>query len=180
MVPEAPFQDTGIGLRANGEGWFVVNARESPWREVDGRGAAMTFEGATDFPQVGVNLFVLGPGEPMAMYHWEADQEDYLVLSGEAMLIVEGQERQLRQWDFVHCPPQAAHVIVGAGEGCAVLAIGAREHQEGEGWGGYPVNEVALKHGAGVDEETTDADKAYARFPEGTVTAYRDGWLPGN
>jgi uncharacterized cupin superfamily protein len=181
VVPEAPFQDTGIGIRANGEGWFVVNARESPWREIEGRGAAMSFEGATDFPQVGVNLFVVGPGEPMAMYHWEADQEDYLVLSGEALLIVEGQERPLRQWDFVHCPARAPHVIVGAGDGpCALLAIGAREHQAGDDWGGYPVDEVAQKHGAGVEEETTKASEAYARFPEMTFTAYREGWLPGD
>jgi hypothetical protein len=32
----------------------------------------------------------------MAMYHWEADQEHFLVLSGDALLIVEGEERPLR------------------------------------------------------------------------------------
>ena len=67
---------------------------------------------------------MLGPGEPIGMYHWETDQEDFLVLSGEALLIVEGQERPLRQWDFVHCPPKTEHMIVGAGDGpCVVLAI---------------------------------------------------------
>ena len=79
------------------------------------------------------------------MYHWEADQEDFLVLSGEALLIVEGEERPLRQWDFVHCPPDTKHIVVGAGDGpCVVLAIGGREHQEDPGWGGYTVDEVAL------------------------------------
>src|SRR5688572_26747210 len=72
-------------------------------RHAEGRGAVMWLEGKTDFPQVGINLFVLEPGEPMSMYHWEADQEDFLVLSGEALLLIEGEERPLRQWDFVHC-----------------------------------------------------------------------------
>ena len=81
------------------------------------------------------------------MYHWEADQEDFLVLSGEALLIVEGQERRLRSWDFVHCPAETRHIIVGAGEGpSAVLAIGAREHVD-EDWNGgaYTVDEVVTQ-----------------------------------
>ena len=123
-------------------------------------------------------LFVLGPGEPIGMYHWEADQEDFLVLSGQALLIVEGAERPLRQWDFVHCPAGTNHMIVGAGDApCAVLAVGAREHQAGAGWGGYTVNDVALRHGAGVEQETTDADEVYARFPAPVSTRYREGWL---
>jgi uncharacterized cupin superfamily protein len=52
---------------------------------------------------LGMSIQVLAPGEPNSMYHWEAEQEDFLVLSGEALLIVEGQERPLKQWDFVHC-----------------------------------------------------------------------------
>ncbi len=180
MVPEAPLEPTEMGLVPSGEGWFVLNARAARWRHREGRGESLSFEGATDFPQVGINLFVLGPGEPIGMYHWEADQEDFLVLSGEALLIVEGEERLLRQWDFVHCPVETKHIIVGAGDApCAVLAIGAREHQEGDGWGGYTVDEVALRHDAGVEEETPDADLAYARFPESVPTRYREGWLPG-
>ncbi len=113
------------------------------------------------------------------MYHWEADQEDFLVLSGEGLLIVEGEERPLRQWDFVHCPAGTKHIIVGAGAGsCVVLAVGAREHQAGADWGGYTVDEVALRHGAGVEQETTDQVQAYARFPEPVPTRYQDGWLP--
>jgi uncharacterized cupin superfamily protein len=180
MVPEAPLEETEHGLVAAGEGWFVVNAREARWRHREGRGESLVFEGDTDFPQVGVNLFVLAPGEPIGMYHWEASQEDFLVLSGEALLLVEGSERPLRQWDFVHCPAGTNHMIVGAGDRpCAVLAIGARALHEGDVWGGYTVDEVALRHGAGVEEETNDAERAYARFPSPVSVRYRDGLLPG-
>ncbi len=180
MVPEAPLERTENGLVPVGDGWFVLNAREARWRHREGRGERLPFEGDSDFAQVGISLYVLGPGEPIGMYHWEADQEDFLVLSGEALLIVEGEERPLRQWDFVHCPADTKHIIVGAGDGpCVVLAVGGREHQEGDGWGGYTVDEVALRHGAGVEQETNDADEAYARFPEPEPTRYREDWLPG-
>jgi uncharacterized cupin superfamily protein len=179
MVPEAPLERTDAGLVPGGQGWFVVNAREARWVHADGRGARQPFEGDTEFPQVGISLFVLAPGEPMGMYHWEADQEDFLLLSGEAILIVEGQERRLGQWDFVHCPPDTKHIIVGAGDGpCRVLAVGAREHQDDEDWGGYTVDERALRRGAGAEKETNEADAAYARVSKREPTAYRDGWLP--
>jgi uncharacterized cupin superfamily protein len=161
-----------------GEGWFVLNARAAGWYRRDGRGAVLRFDGETEFPQVGINLFVLGPGEPMAMYHWEADQEDYLVLSGEALLIIEGEEKPLRQWDFVHCPAEAKHVVVGAGDRpCVVLAIGARQHQPRANCGGYPEEEAALRHGAGVEQETADAKQAYARFAPPKPARYCEGWL---
>ena len=113
----------------------------------------------------------------MSMYHWEADQEDFLVLSGEALLIVEGEERPLKAWDFVHTPARAGHTIVGAGSGqCVVFAVGAREGSTGEDWGGYLVDEAAQRHGAGVDEETTSQEEAYARFPRREPSPYR-GWL---
>jgi uncharacterized cupin superfamily protein len=187
MVREARLEQTEAGLAPAGEGWFVLNAREARWRHRERRGERLSFTGWTDaeeetlFPQIGVNLYVLGPGEPMGMYHWEADQEDFLVLSGEALLIVEGEERPLRQWDFVHCPPETRHVILGAGEkSCVVLGIGAREHStDDRNWGGYSVDEIALRHGAGVEEETGDVERAYARFPDSVPARYRDGWLPG-
>src|SRR6266498_677635 len=179
MVPEAPLELTENGLVAAGEGWFVLNACEARWRHREGRGKSLVFEGATDFPQVGINLFVLGPGEPMAMYHWEADQEDFLVLAGEALLIVEGAERPLGKWDFVHCPAGTKHVIVGAGDlPCIVLAVGARDRSTGPDWGGYTVDEAAHRHGAGVEQETTDPMQAYARVPKREPTRYREGWLP--
>jgi len=190
MVPEAPLEQTEEGLLPAGEGWFVLNARDARWFNREGQGVAPGLQGRADFRQLGMGLNVLAPGEPMAMYHWETDQEDFLVLSGEALLIIEGEERPLRQWDFVHCPAETKHVIVGAGDTpCTVLAVGAREHhttrapdgtlQGAEDWGAYPVDEAALRHGAGVEEETTDAEQAYARFPEPEPTRYREGWLPG-
>jgi uncharacterized cupin superfamily protein len=166
-------------VAADREGWFVVNARDARWYHAPGRTAVCDFEGDREFQQLGINLSVLEPGQPMAMYHWEADQEDFLVLSGEALLIVEGEERPLKAWDFVHCPPGTKHVIVGAGEGpSVVLAVGARDRSTGPDWGGYPVDEAALRHGAGVEEETTEPAKAYARFRKREPTEYRDGWLP--
>jgi len=178
MVPESRPESTEHGLLPKGEGWFVLNARDASWWHGPGRSAICDFEGEQDFTQLGINLTVLGPGEPMAMYHWEADQEDFLVLAGEALLIVEGEERPLRQWDFVHCPPRTKHVIVGAGDApCVVLAVGARAHSTGPDWGGYTVDEAALRHGAGVEQETTDPHEAYARFTKRQRTRYREGWL---
>ena len=175
---------TEHGLVPKGQGWFVLNARDAQWWNRGGRGVLCEFEGAgvegaADFEQVGINLTVLAPGEPMAMYHRENDQEDFLVLAGEALAIVEGEERPLRQWDFVHCPAGTNHVIVGAGAGpCVVLAVGARDLSRGTDWGAYTVDETAQRHGAGVERETTDAGDAYARFTKSELTRYREGWLP--
>ena len=185
MTSEAPLEETDEGLSPVGGGWFVVNAREARWRHREGRGDSLPLTGWTDFecethfPQLGIQLIALGPGEPIGMYHWEADQEGFLVLSGEALLIVEGQERPLRQWDFVHCPAGTRHMIVGAGaDTCTVLAVGARDHMARPGWGAYVVDDVALRHGAGVEEETSDPGVAYARFPPAVPAPCRDGWLP--
>ena len=166
MVPESKLEQTEHGLVPKGEGWFVLNMRDAEWRYADGRGAVCVlgddFEGERHFEQLGVNPFVLRPGEPMAMYHWEADQEGFLVVAGEAVLIIEGEERQLRAWDFVHCPPNTKHVIIGAGSGpCLVIAVGARQRDVL----GFPVDEVAKRHGASVEEDTTDGGVAYARVP---------------
>jgi uncharacterized cupin superfamily protein len=179
MVPEAGVEKTEHGMAPKGDGWFVINARDAVWYDRGPRGRVMSFDGEPQFEQYGVNLFVLDPGNPMSMYHWEADQEDFLVLHGEALLIAEGEERPLRQWDFVHCPINMSHVIVGAGDRpCVVLAVGARDHQEGDGWGGYKVDEAAVRHNASAERETNDPHEAYARFPHRQPTRYRDGWLP--
>lgn len=181
MPGEASFEETATGRNRTGEGWFVLNARDARWHHAAGRGARTDLEGDVDFPQVGVHVCALDPGEPMGMYHWEADQEDFLVVAGEALLLVEGEERPLRRWDFVHCPPQTDHIIVGAGEGpCVIVAIGAREHEDSDGWGGYPVEPLALNHDAGVTAGTTDPAVAYASVPRREPTAYRAGWLPGD
>jgi uncharacterized cupin superfamily protein len=179
MVLESRPESTEHGLVPEGDGWFVLNAREARWLYAHGRSAVCEFEGERPFSQLGINLSVVAPGEPMAMYHWEADQEDFLVLAGEALLIVEGVERPLRQWDLVHCPAETKHVIVGGGDGpCIVLAVGARDRSTGPNWGGYTVDAAAVGHGAGVEQETTDPKQAYARFRRRQPTRYREHWLP--
>ena len=184
VVPESQLVSTAHGLVPKGQGWFVVNARETQWWERGGRGALCEFEGAgfegaTDFLQLGINLTLLGPGEPMGMYHQENDQEDFLVLAGEALAIVEGEERPLAPVGLPALPGRDRHAIIGAGERpCLVLAVGARDRSKGPDWGAYTVDEAAQRHGAGVERETTSAAEAYARFPRGKLTRYREGWLP--
>ena len=164
-MPEALLERTGAGAFPTSDGWFVVNARDTQWFESDELGFYAPFEGENArFVELGFNLNILRPGEPGSMYHGEETQEDFLVLSGECLLIVEGQERKLRAWDFVHCPPWTAHVLVGAGdEPCLFVAVGARRKGRGIV---YPANEVAIRHGAGVSEETSDAREAYAAFSD--------------
>jgi uncharacterized cupin superfamily protein len=162
VTPEAPLERVANGVRPAGPGWFVLNAREVPWFETDGCGFYATFEPENArFDQVGVGIGILRPGEPSSMYHGEDAQEDFLVLSGECVLLVEGEERPLRAWDFVHCPPWTEHIFVGAGDRpCLVLAVGARRKGRGIR---FPVSELALAYGAGVETGTTDSREAYAR-----------------
>jgi uncharacterized cupin superfamily protein len=176
-VAEAPLRRTKYGLTTDREGWFVVNAREARWRDSGSLGCYCDFEGKRRFPHFGINLNVLEPGQPMSMYHRENAQEGFLVLAGTCRLIVEGEERELKAWDYFHCPPKTDHVIVGAGdEPCVVLAVGARARIR-KGFV-YPADATAQKHGAGVEKETTEPAEAYARFPASHRVAYRDGWLP--
>ncbi len=164
------------GLVAESDGWFVLNAGDAQWFEGD-YGAYTRFgeSEAARFEQLGINIGVLQPGEPACMYHREANQEDFLVLSGECLLLVEGEERQLKQWDFFHCPPWIDHVFIGAGDGpCAVLAVGGRAVREVV----YPESELARKHGAGVTKETDDPREAYASNSPDTPIASGGGFLP--
>ena len=143
--------------------WFVVNVADAPaLRHVIG-GAYVRFESpAARFAQVGVNIHVLQPGEPAGKYHREEAQEDFLVLSGECLVIIDNEERRLRTWDFVHCPPGTDHAFVGAGDGpCAILMIGAR----GDYGIHYPVNTRAGAHGASVTTPTDTPAEAYADWP---------------
>jgi uncharacterized cupin superfamily protein len=177
-VPEAPLRTTKFGLVADVDGWFVVNAREARWRDYGPLGKGCDFEGKRPFKQLGVNLNVLAPGEPLGLYHRENHQEGFLVLAGECLLVVEGEERRLRAWDFFHCPGGTAHVLVGAGDAPAVvLAVGARGGRRGLT---YLAERAALQHGAGVELETTKYAAAYARFPRSKRTGYEEGWLPGS
>jgi uncharacterized cupin superfamily protein len=176
VVPEAPLERTEHGVRPVGDGWFVVNARDLRWFESELGLYTMFDSDEARFDQVGVNIGILRPGEPNCMYHAEEAQEDFLVLSGECLVIVEGEERRLKAWDFVHCPEWTEHVFVGAGDAsCVVLAVGAR--RKGRGLR-YAVNEVALRHGAGVEEETSEPSVAYARFAEDKPIACPDEFPP--
>jgi uncharacterized cupin superfamily protein len=175
VAPEAPLKRTDQGSAPEGDGWFVLNARDAKW--LTGHfGAYTRFEGTSRFPQIGINIGVLEPGQPACMYHREDEQEDFLVLAGECLLLIEGEERRLRAWDFVHCPAWTEHVFVGAGDGpCTILAIGTRLTGDVV----YPESELAQRHTAGVRRETSDPDKAYADIVPDAPTSFRDDWLPG-
>jgi uncharacterized cupin superfamily protein len=153
--------DTGGGLTPGSAGWFVVNVQDAVWLTSDHFGSTAPFEGQEFwFQQLGFKISVLEPGQPNCLYHSESQQEAFLVLSGECKLLVEGEERLLRQWDFFHCPAGTEHVFVGAGDGpCAILMTGVRTEDEKLL---YPVSELAARYGASVEKETPDSDEAYA------------------
>ena len=124
------------------------------WRQREGLGRWANLEGDAEFEELGFQLVVVQPGEPVCMYHGESTQEDFLVVSGECVVVIEGEERRLKQWDFVHCPSMTEHVFVGAGDGpCAIVMVGARVWKEREEEIIYPVNDVAAKHGASVERQ---------------------------
>jgi uncharacterized cupin superfamily protein len=166
VVPEASLEHDGHGLRPVSEGWFVLNVRDARWFASELDTYAQFESDEVRFDQVGIGIGILSPGKSNGMYHGEDAQEDFLVLSGECLLIVEGEERRLKAWDFVHCPPWTEHIFVGAGDGpCVVVGVGARRKGRVIV---YPANETAQRYGAGVDEETSDPRVAYARFGEDT------------
>ena len=174
-VPEAELKQTSDGLIPQGDGWFVLNARDATWIRSEERGQDTDFQGGQEWAQLGFRIQVVAPGQ-RGMYHGERGQEDFLVVSGECVLVIEGEERPLRAWDFVHCPPWTRHVFVGAGEGpCVIVMAGSRV-------GGfevvYPMDEVAAKHDASVLQETSSPDEAYARWEPEERTSYHEGWLP--
>ena len=165
-MEEAQLEESGSGLAPTGAGWFVVNVRDATWLTSEGgekrpSGSECSFESAqAEFAELGVRIHVLPPGEPNGCYHAETQQEDFLVLAGECTLLVEGEERTLRAWDFFHSPAGTEHIFVGAGdEPCAILMVGSRT---GDWRIRYPVSELAARHGASVERETTEPDEAYA------------------
>ena len=170
-MAEARVEDSGSGLAPASEGWFVVNVRDAEWWTSGWSGSRCFFENEypasvdapkVEFSQFGINITVLEPGQPNGLYHGEDGQEDFLVLLGECLLLVEGEQQRLRAWDFVHCAPQTEHIFVGAGDGpCVILMAGARTEDDR---GHYPVSELAARYGASVKEETSDPDQAYAGF----------------
>jgi uncharacterized cupin superfamily protein len=175
MVDEASLEDVGSGLAPTTGGWFVVNVGEAAWLTNDRFGARCVFEadkpvlrghpelGAQRFPELGVTLQVVHPGQASTLYHAESQQEDFLVLAGECLAIVEDEERALQAWDFLHCPPGTAHCFVGGGTGpCVILMVGARSEDKGIR---YPRSGAATRLGAGVEKETSSPAEAYAPFP---------------
>jgi uncharacterized cupin superfamily protein len=165
MPEEARLVEHEGGLVPGTEGWFVVSAAQAPWWRSDDRGATCYFEGEDDFPELGIRLKALWPGQPNGMYHSEGAQEDFLVLAGECLLLIEGEERPLHAWDFVHCPPGTEHIFVGAGdEPCLILMVGARG---GEKTIRYLVSDLARRHGASVERGTSRSEEAYAHSSSG-------------
>jgi uncharacterized cupin superfamily protein len=165
MVEEARLEETDGGLAPATEGWFVVNVRDGRWMTNDVLGAAFIVEGDdAGFDQVGYTIGILQPGQSGGRYHREAAQEDFLVLFGECLLLIEEEERPLKAWDFVHCPPGTNHSFVGAGDGpCVIFMTGARLEDKGIV---YPRSELAIRHDAGVESDTSSPAEAYAPFPK--------------
>jgi uncharacterized cupin superfamily protein len=175
-MPEATSEETPYGRYVTSEGWFVLNLGEAlAVRNEEKGGAVYPIEPRdAPFPDFGINVRLLTPGQPNALYHSEGVQEGFLVLSGQCTLIVEEEERQLGQWDYFHCPAGTPHVLVGAGDGpCAVLMIGKRPDVELY----YPKSDVAAKHDASAANDTDVPDEAYADWP-GDYEPVRIPWPP--
>ena len=141
--------------------WFIVNVADSPAGGNSRSGRYVSFEPeGYEFPHYGINIHVLEPGQPNGRYHSESAQEDFLILHGECIAIVEGEERRMKQWDFLHCPPGANHILVGAGDGpCAILMTGARGEEHTVH---YPVSELAAKYDASTKADTDSPREAYS------------------
>jgi uncharacterized cupin superfamily protein len=156
---------------------FVVNVADAPAVRFEGSGTYVPFEDPNDrFPDFGINIHMLSPGEPSAKYHAESVQEDFLLLAGECKAILNGEERTLRQWDFLHCPAGTEHVFVGAGTGpCWILMVGARKP---DATTHYPVNDLAAKHGASAPEPTDNSQIAYSDWPAESEKT-KLPWPPG-
>lgn len=144
------------------DGWFVVNVKDARWVANSAFGMKCIFERPDDpFPEIGIHIFVIEPGKPNCRYHRENAQEDLLVLSGRCRLLVNGEERRLVAWDFVHMPAGTSHVCVGDGDGpCALLIIGRRGPGEEQLY--YPASELARRFGAESPEPTAEPAVAYA------------------
>ncbi len=173
-MKEASSTETPYGRYITSEGWFVLNLADAlAVRNEEKGGAEYSLEPREHpFRDLGINVKVLRPGEPNCLYHSEGVQEGFLVLSGECLLIVEEEERELRQWDFFHCPAGTRHVMVGAGrEACAILMTGSRPDVDLH----YPVSDLAARYGASVAETTGDPDRAYADWP-GEYEPVRLAW----
>jgi uncharacterized cupin superfamily protein len=161
MTNKARFERTETGLVPADAGWFIANLTDLHWETVPGGGTWCSFE-SPDVPSqiLGIGVHILRPGEKPGYYHAESNQEGFLVLSGECIAIVEGEEHRMRAWDYLHCPPGTAHITVGAGdEPCALLMVGTRSPDAAIR---YLVEPVAAKHGASVETPSDSPREVYA------------------
>lgn len=174
---EATIERTAEGLRPSGEGWFVGNLAELAARGNARLGITCSPEPSNArFAEFGFNVRVLEPGQCNAMYHRENDQEAFLVLSGECILVVEGHERRLTSGDFFHSPPLTGHVFIGAGDGpCTIIMVGGRTRHWCEGEG-FPVDATAARYGASTACATESPADAYADIPNDEAT--HAPWAP--
>ena len=106
MIDEARLEDVGSGLAPVSEGWFVVNARDAAWLTNETFGGVCIFE-SDDFvlrerPDLepvevegaGFTLARDQTGQASGLYHAETKtQEDFLVVAGECIVLIEEQER---------------------------------------------------------------------------------------
>jgi len=172
---EARIEQTESGLVPADDGWFILNVAEIGWETLPGGGTWCAFESpAAPSPLLGIGVHVLDPGETPGFYHAESNQEGFLVLSGECIAIVEGEERRMRPWDYLHCPPGTAHITIGAGEGpCAILMVGTRSPDRTLR---YLAEPAAARYGAAVPVTTDSPAEAYAGRP--AITPARSPWPP--
>jgi len=168
-------EETEAGRVPADDGWFISNLAEMGWASVPGGGTWCVFESpAARSPTLGIGVHVLWPGDAPGHYHAESDQEGFLVLSGECLAVVEGEERTMRAWDYLHCPPGTAHITIGAGSGpCAILMVGTRSSGATTR---YLAEPAAQRHGAAVATPTDSSREAYAGRPP--ITPARSPW-PG-
>lgn len=158
-MDEARIEETDVGLVPADGGWFILNLAEMGWETAEGGGIWCSFESpSSPSPLLGIGVHVLRPGESSGFYHAESNQEGFLVLSGECIAIVEGQEHRLRTWDYLHCPP-------------GILMVGARSPDSKIH---YPVDPLAAKHGASVETATDSPREAYAGGPP--IVPTRSPW----
>ncbi len=172
---EAEMEQTQAGLRPAGDGWYVLNVADA-FAIADDRGHSFRLHRKGETAGYGMNITVLEPGQASSLYHAESNQEDFLVLLGECIALIEGEERLLRQWDFFHAAPWTEHTFVGAGDGpCAVLMVGQNAPDEKVV---YPVDETAAEHGAGAVRETWDPAEAYPEAGWERPEPARRPWPP--
>ena len=156
-MQEAHIEKTPEGQVPVGDGWFIRNLGELAWETVPGFGVWRELG-------VGLHVHVLQPGEAGGYYHAEDAAEGFVVLSGECVAIVEGEERRMRRWDYLHSPPRAEHITVGAGEEpCAILMFGSPDPSRKVEW---IANETAARYGASVAKTTGRDAEAYGDLPE--------------